>query len=720
MTAKNDTTFNLELHDDGIAVITIDLPGEAQNVLKPEFAQEIKEIIEPLSQDSSIKGLIIRSGKKGSFIAGADISVLKSVETAEQAEQIARTGQQMFQQLENLKFPVVAAIDGACLGGGLELTLACKGRVATDSPKTKLGLPEVQLGLLPGSGGTQRLPRLIGITPALDMMLTGKQLFPKQALKLGLVDEVVPAANLMKAARKRVTELSKGEQKKASMGSWFSAKGLQKLALETNPIGRNVLFDQAKKQLLKKTRGNYPAPEKILECVEKGVNQGQAAGYAIEAKNFGDLVISSQAKALISIFFATTELKKDSGVDSDAEAATVDKVGVLGGGLMGSGIAYVSADKAGKQVRVKDISEKGINGALNYSWKLINKKLKRRILSDSQAKKIISRLTGSTDYAGFKDCDMVIEAVFEDLKLKHQMVNDVEENCSEKTIFATNTSSIPITDIAQAAKRPEQVVGLHYFSPVEKMPLLEIITTDKTADWVVATCVELGKQQGKTPIVVNDGAGFYVNRILAPYMNEAGLLLSEGVAVEKLDSALVDAGFPVGPITLLDEVGIDVATKVAPILQDAFGERMAPPKAFDKLLEDDRKGRKNGRGFYKYDKASKGKKEVDESVYRVLGVEPTKHVDKAEIVERGILLMANEAALCLEEGIIRSARDGDIGAIFGIGFPPFHGGPFRYMDSLGIDKVVERLEYYKNLYGERFTPAPILLKIKDNSETFHQ
>lgn len=385
---------------------------------------------------------------------------------------------------------------------------------------------------------------------------------------------------------------------------------------------------------------------------------------------------------------------------------------------MGSGIAYVSVDKAGKQVRVKDVNSKGINGALNYSWKIISKKMKRRIISPSDARNTMSYLTGSTDYKGFKDCDMMIEAVFEDLELKHQMVKDVEENCSEKTIFATNTSSIPISKIAEGAKRPEQVVGLHYFSPVEKMPLLEIIKTDKTADWVIATCVALGKQQGKTPIVVNDGAGFYVNRILAPYVNEAGILLSEGVAIETLDKAMVKAGFPVGPITLLDEVGIDVATKVAPILQDAFGDRMEPPKAFSKLLDDDRKGRKNNRGFYQYPVKGK-KKQVDESVYRVLGVEPGKEVSSAEIAERGMLLMANEAARCLDEGIIRSARDGDVGAIFGIGFPPFHGGPFRYMDKRGVATIVDRLEHYQNLYGERFKPADALVKMKENQESFY-
>ncbi|GAA4357442.1 fatty acid oxidation complex subunit alpha FadJ [Kangiella marina] len=715
---SDNTFFTLEHSDDGIAIIAIDLPGESQNVLKMEFIEELEPVIEQIKTDSSVKGLIIKSGKPGSFIAGADITMFGKMNTADDAEQLSAQGHQFFNTLEKLNKPVVAAIHGACLGGGLELALCCGGRVISDSPKTKLGLPEVQLGVLPGGGGTQRLPRLIGIAPSLDMMLTGKQLFPKQAKKLGLVDEVVPEANLMKAARQRIADLRKGKEKKTSFGSYFSVKGLQKLVLESNPVGRNIIFDQARKTVEKKTKGNYPAPKKIIECVDKGMSQGMKAGLAIEARNFGQLVVSPEAKALISVFFATTELKKDNGVDSDAEAVPLRKIGVLGGGLMGSGIAYVSVDKAKKQVRVKDVSPEGVNGALNYSWKLIAKKMKKRIVSESDARRTMSQLTGAVDYAGFKDTDMVIEAVFEDIELKHKMVKDVEENCSDKTIFATNTSSIPITKIAEGAKKPEKVVGLHYFSPVEKMPLVEIIATEKTEDWVIATCVELAKQQGKTPIVVNDGAGFYVNRILAPYINEAGILLNEGGAIEKLDKAMVHAGFPVGPITLLDEVGIDVATKVAPILEDAFGERMSTPKAFEKLKDDDRKGKKNKRGFYKYDGKSKSK-EVDESVYAVLGVSPDKHVEGKEIAERGMLLMANEAARCLDEGIIRSARDGDIGAIFGIGFPPFQGGPFRYMDSLGIDHVVARLEHYQKLHGDRFAPADILVKMESNGESFH-
>jgi len=718
--------FATSVDDQGIAVIVIDVPNESQNTLKEAFVDDISAILDDLENNSDVKGLIITSGKDDSFVAGADISMLKAVTEASQATQLSAAGQQIFNRLENLNIPTVAAINGACLGGGLELAMACHQRVATQESKTKLGLPEVQLGVLPGSGGTQRLPRLVGIATSLDMMLTGKQLNARRALKAGLVDEVVPTANLMVAAKKRIENMAKkGRWKKScdepanEWGKVFSAAGAQKLALESNSFGRKVIFDQARKTVGAKTKGNYPAPLKIIECVEMGMEHGFVKGLEVEAKYFGELVMSPEARQLMNIFFAVTELKKDSGVDGDVTPKTIHKVGVLGGGLMGAGIASVTVEKAKIPVRVKDVSIEGVNHALGYNWKLISKKLQRRQYSEIEAKAVQARLTGGTDYQGFQHADMVIEAVFEDLELKHKMVKEVEALQNEKVIFATNTSSIPIAEIATASKRPEQVVGLHYFSPVEKMPLLEIIKTEQTSAEVIATAVEFGKKQGKTVIVVNDGAGFYVNRILAPYMNEAARLVAEGVAVDQIDKALVKAGFPVGPMTLLDEVGIDVATKVAPILQQAFGERMEPPEVFEKVKADDRKGKKNGRGFYLYGDKKKSGKSVDPSIYKVLGVNPTTSISDTEIVERCMLMMLNEAARCLDEGIIRSPRDGDIGAIFGIGFPPFLGGPFRHMESLGIAQVVDRLEHYAKAKGERFTPADTLIEKKKEGKAFY-
>ena len=723
---QNQSAFSLKVSENGVGWITMDVPGESQNTLRAEFGDQINQLLDEIAQDKSIKALVLISGKETNFVAGADISMLESIDSADEAESLAKQGHEIFARLEDLNLPVVAAINGACLGGGLELALACSHRVCTDERITKLGVPEVQLGVLPGGGGTQRLPRLVGIASALDMMLTGRQLVAKQAKKLGLVDEVVPLANLRLAAEKMALK-NAGKRKrkvrelkpKFSLASLFKMPELQKLALETSSFGRRIIFDKALQTVTKKTRGNYPSPPKIIECVKTGMEEGFERGLSIEAKRFGELVVSPESAQLMNIFFATTEMKKDNGVDGDVEPGNIDRVGILGGGLMGAGIAYVTAEKAGKRVRIKDISESGINNALKYCWEIYRKQIKRRRMTITEASKRFASVSGTTDYRGFKKVDLVIEAVFEDLDLKKQMVKEVEEVCGENVIFATNTSSIPIKDIAEGASRPERVIGLHYFSPVEKMPLLEIIKSDKTSDEVIAASVEFGKQQGKTVIVVDDGAGFYVNRILAPYMNEAGRLVAEGVAVDSIDRALVDAGFPVGPITLLDEVGIDVATKVAPILEDAFGERMSPPAMFDKLKADDRKGRKNGKGFYRYDVKGKGKKPVDETVYRVLGISPDKMMSDEDIAERCLLMMVNEAVRCLEDGIIRNTRDGDIGSIFGIGFPPFLGGPFRYIDSLGADKVVAKLNQLAQAHGERFQPAKMLIEKAEAGESFY-
>ncbi|KKO46851.1 multifunctional fatty acid oxidation complex subunit alpha [Arsukibacterium ikkense] len=711
MTKQQASSFSLAIRDDKVAVITMDIAGESMNVLKASFADEIDAILNAIQSDSSVKGVVIISGKKDSFIAGADISMLDSCQSAEQAQDIARMGQQMFDRLEQLTVPLVAAIHGPCLGGGLELAMACHARVATDSVKTVLGLPEVQLGLLPGSGGTQRLPRLVGVQKALDMMLTGKQLRAVPAKKAGLVDEVVPVSILLEAAVKRALQ---GKTKAAAKD-----KGLLAKLLENTAPGRNLLFSQALKQTLKKTQGNYPAPVRILEVVRKGLDSGYAAGLAAEAKAFGQLCMTKESAALRSLFFATTQMKKETGA-GDTQPKPVHKVAVLGGGLMGGGIANVSSTKAGVPVRIKDINEQGISNALKYSYKLLEKKFKRRFISKAEMQKQLLLLTGSTDYSGFHDVDLVIEAVFEDLDLKQKMVADIEQHCAEHTIFASNTSSLPISQIAAKALRPENVIGLHYFSPVDKMPLVEVIAHDKTSAQTIATTVAFARKQGKTPIVVKDGAGFYVNRILALYMNEAATILLAGEPVEKIDRALVKFGFPVGPVTLLDEVGIDVGAKISPILTEQLGERFAAPAAFDKLLADGRKGKKSEKGFYLYGKtAKKGAKTVDNSVYNVLGVTPAGKLSSEAIAARCTVQMLNEAVRCLDEGVIACARDGDIGAIFGIGFPPFLGGPFRYIDTLGVTNLVATLRQLQAEHGERFAPCQRLLTMAEHNSRFY-
>ncbi|MFT5451945.1 MAG: 3-hydroxyacyl-CoA dehydrogenase/enoyl-CoA hydratase/3-hydroxybutyryl-CoA epimerase, partial [Enterobacterales bacterium] len=491
------------------------------------------------------------------------------------------------------------------------------------------------------------------------------------------------------------------------------------LLLEKNQIGLNFLFQQARKKVLEITKGNYPAPELIIDCVEDWASGDEQKGFATEAKNFAKLVLSPESEQLIKVFFAVTDLKKDKFVGPDVQSKAVKKLGVLGGGLMGAGIAFVSADKANATVRIKDLEEQGINHALKYAHDRLQAKVKKRHYTKHQAADKMSKLSGTTDYSGFGDVDMVIEAVFESIDLKHSMLKDVEANCPKSTIFASNTSSIPITEIAAKAKRPENVIGMHYFSPVEKMPLLELIVTKKTSQEVIATAVEFGRKQGKTVIVVNDGAGFYTSRVLAAYMNEAGHLISEGVPVEDIDSAMTSFGYPVGPITLLDEVGIDVGTKITPVLEQAFGKRMTPASAFFKLTESGRQGRKNKKGFYDYQQKTKGKRLVDETVYADLGVKPTNKMAPEIISERCNLMLINECIRCLGEGILQSPRDGDIGAIFGLGYPPFLGGPFRYSEKLGLAKLIERFEYFEKNIDQRFKPCQYLVEMVKQDKTFY-
>ncbi|BCN24719.1 fatty acid oxidation complex subunit alpha FadJ [Vibrio alfacsensis] len=703
---SEQNAFSLKIDEQNIAWLAIDVPNEKMNTLQAAFADEMKEIFAQLKDSSNVKGMIVYSLKPDNFVAGADVRMLDACTTASEAEALAKQGQDLFQQLSDLPYPVVAAIHGPCLGGGLELALACDYRVCTDSDKTRLGLPEVQLGLLPGSGGTQRLPRLIGLLPSLDLILTGKQLRAKKAKKLGVVDACVPETILLDVATQFIEKgKNKGSKKQSTKEKLVSGSGL----------GRKFVFEQAAKKANEKTRGNYPAMPAILEVIQHGLEKGFAQGQELEAKRFGELVMSSESKALRSIFFATTEMKKENG--TDAEPASIRKVGVLGGGLMGAGISHVSVAKAKVPVRIKDVSNDGVLNALNYNYKLFEKQRKRRILSKADLQAKMLQLSGGVDFTSFNHIDVVIEAVFEDLDLKQQMVADIEANAKSETIFATNTSSLPIHKIAEKAERPENIVGLHYFSPVEKMPLVEVIPHETTSDETISTVVALAKKQGKTPIVVKDKAGFYVNRILAPYMNEAAHILLANEPIEQLDGALLDFGFPVGPITLLDEVGVDIGAKIMPILVKELGERFQGPDVFDTLLNDGRKGRKTGKGFYTY----KGKKkEVDKSVYKLLNLTPESKLSDTDIALRCVLPMLNEAVRCLDEGIIRSPRDGDIGAIFGIGFPPFLGGPFRYMDQFGLKELVEKMNEFASKYGDRYAPCDGLLTRAGEERNFYE
>ena len=708
--------FRFDLDADGVATVLIDRAGESMNTLGVDLVTELSDVVGRLEQDD-VRAVVLGSAKKD-FLAGADIRMFDDFSGPEDAIDGLKAMHAIFQRIEDLHAtggkPVVVAIDGACLGGGLELALTGSMRICTASPRTQLGQPEVQLGVIPGAGGTQRLPALVGLASGLEMIVGGKPVRHHKARKLGLVDEVVPPEVLLDVARIRAVEAIGAGR---SRGPRMSTEILQRLALEKNPAGRGFVFKKATDAMLDATGGHYPAPGRAIEAIRIGVEQGRDAGYAAEIRFFAELVFSPESEALRSIFFATNELKADPGIDGDAEPKSVDHIAVMGGGLMGGGIAAVSAINAGATVRIKEVDESGVERGLGYVARVLGKQAKRRRLSEFEVDRVRNRVTGTTTWTGFAATDLVIEAVFESLELKQSIVTEVEAITEQDTIFASNTSSLPIADIAEASKRPENVVGMHYFSPVERMPLLEVIRTDETADWVTATAVQVGKDQGKTVIVVRDGTGFYTTRILGPYSNEAQFLLAEGASVEDIDGAMTDWGFPVGPLLLADEVGIDVGAHISVILADAFGDRMVGPPLMRGLIDDDRKGRKNGRGFYEYDQGERG--DVDETVYDALGVSRERTpMDRTAIARRMSLALINEAARCLEDGILRSARDGDIGAVFGIGYPPFRGGPFWTIDAMGAGAVVDELESLASEHGERFSPAEVIVSAAKTGSTF--
>ncbi len=709
------TNLRLDLEGD-VAVVTIDVPNEPVNTLNASVVGEFGRLFDFLESEPSVRAAVLISGKPDIYIAGADIEQFLTLKSAKDAEALSRAGQQLLMRLEKLRVPVVAAVNGACLGGGLESALACSYRIASDNAKTVLALPEVQLGLIPGAGGTQRLPRQIGLTAALDMILTGKNIRAKKALSLGLVDEMVHPAILRDIAVKRAREIADGTRPR-SQG--HTGSGIAARALEGTGAGRSIVFRQARQQTQAKTKGNYPAPLAAIDAVETGYSKGIDAGYAEEARLFGEMSQTEVSRQLIFLFFATTALKKDTGVsDPNAKGAPVRKIGVLGAGFMGAGIASVAA-QAGTAVRLKDADTARVANGLRSVREVLKERLTKKQITRTQFDDQLILVNGTTDYSGFRNADIVIEAVFEDLAVKHQVIRETEKQTSDHTIFASNTSTIPIARLAQASARPDRVIGMHFFSPVPKMPLLEVIVHEGTARDVTATVVAYGKKLGKTVIVVNDGPGFFANRILTPYINEAGKLLDEGAKIEAIDRALVDFGFPVGPITLVDEVGIDVAGKAGNIIADAFGERMRPSTSLQHVLSAGRFGRKNRKGFYKYDE--KGKKEgVDETVYDVIpNAVARRDFPADEIRERTVMAMLNEAARALEDGIVRSPRDGDIGAVFGIGFPPFRGGPFRYIDTLGSADVVKRLRALNSRFAGRYEPAPILVRMAETNERFY-
>jgi len=676
------------------------------NVLTDAATRELDKMADTLLADDEIKAVVL-IGKPNNFLAGADIGMIQTVTSEDDAYQISRELQTILLKFENLSSPVIAAIHGPCLGGGLEVAMACHYRIATTSPKTVLGLPEVKLGLLPGGGGTQRLPRLIPLDKAMDGILTGKNFRPEQAKALGLVDEAVPEAYLKEIAIQRARAVARGEMVIKP-----------KLPALPPPKMLTALYEQAKEMVAKQSRGVYPAPMEILESVYKGLSEGIDAGYEEEARRFGKLVVSKEAAALTHVFFVDTAAKSDRGVGKDIKSRPLRKIGVLGAGIMGAGIAAIKADQ-GYLVRLKDTSMEAAGKGLQAAGKVLSGKWLRRPRGEYEYRRRFDLISATEGYTGFKTVDMVIEAVFEDVELKHNVIREVEPILPEHAIFASNTSAIPITRLAQASQRPDQFIGMHYFSPVHRMPLVEIIATKDTSPETTATAWEICKKCGKTPIIVNDGVGFYTTRVISRYIQEGMLMLDEGAKIEDVDKAAMSMGFPVGPITVSDEVGLDTGYKVGKILAEIFAGRVEGATIDRKLVEDGRFGRKNEKGFYEY---RNGKKlGPDPSAYDFTAAGRQRiDMSREEIVERLLLAFCNEAAVCLEENILRSPRDGDVGGILGIGFPPNLGGPFFYMDHRGIADVVQSLEGLEEKFGSRFSAPQVLRDMAKEGRLFYK
>jgi 3-hydroxyacyl-CoA dehydrogenase / enoyl-CoA hydratase / 3-hydroxybutyryl-CoA epimerase len=689
--------------NEGIATLCLDQADSKVNVLGPELFGELQTAVSKLENDSSCTGLLITSAKSGQFIAGADISTIKGVRSIEAGRTISREAQILFDRLERLKFPTVVAINGNCLGGGLELALATGYRLASDDRYT-IGLPEVQLGVIPGAGGTQRLPKLIGLKAALDLILAGKRIKPSAALKQGVVDEVVPASLLESRALAALKELiaKKGRacERVAKRERSVSTKLLENLA------ARSFLPTAVRRELLKKTKGQYPAPLKALEAVLASQGKNREEGYQLEAELFGECSAGSVSRSLIHLYEITTANRSASDQLAAQHPWKTTPIGVLGAGLMGSGISTVLAN-LGFQVRVRDPREQGLAGCLAYADKVNAKDEKRRRIRKFDRQQRLSRISPSLDYSGFDHCSFVIEAVFEDVDLKRQMVKEVAEHSGPQTIFASNTSSIPIHQIAEASEHPDRVIGMHFFSPVEKMQLVEVVVTPQTSPEVLSATVGLAKKMNTHVIVVGDGPGFFTTRVLAAYLAQAIALYMEGAHADQIDEAMTSLGFPVGPMVLMDEVGLDVAQKVIKVMANALPERFSVPERWQDMMREGKRGKKDGRGFYKYDAKTK---EPDFELYDIAtkGIN-ARIISPIEIQDRCLYAFLAECTRTLEEGILRSEADGDLASVFGLGFPPFLGGPFHFMSEIGQNEVARKLASLESRYGPLFSIPDSLL-----------
>lgn len=721
---------NLKVLDNGVAVVTIDLVGSKMNLLSEVMLRELSVAVDAIEANPAVKGVVIISGKDDNFGAGANVEEIKALQSqpAIKIYEAVTFGKALFARIEKLNS--VAAIHGISLGGFTELALACKYRIATNDEKTQIGVPEVQLGFLPGWGGTVRMPLLIGLKPAFELISTGKNVSSHKAWRLGLIDETVAHADLAARAQEIVVQGESTLNRYKPALKEGLVRSLTKAGLQGNALGRKLFANMAGKQVMAQTKGKYPAPLEALKVCLIAVSASRETAFEAESQAFARLACSDVSKTLVGIFFAQTESKKmPAGVKPNID---IKEVGVIGAGVMGAGIAQ-SALYKGYTVVLKDIDPKALDKGVETIKGLFAELVSRGKLSGTEVDVILSGLKPTLAYEDMKDCDMVIEAVVEIMKVKKIVRSELEKVIAKPFIFATNTSSLSVSEMAEGARNPEMVVGIHFFNPVHKMPLVEVVKGSTTSDETLACAKTFSMKLGKTTVTTNDAPGFVVNRILAPYMREAIVMAEEGVPMADIERAALSFGMKMGPFVLLDEVGLDIAGHVINTLHKALGNRMSPPAILKTIESLKLLGRKGGKGIYLYDEKGERKfvmegKRFGAKKKRFLfnpDVEATlpqtpKKKSTGEIADRLFLAMAAEAALCMQEGVIDDASQLDLAMIFGTGFPPFVGGPLRYMDSMGTALAYQKLAYLSKVAGENYKPCDLLKEKGGKGEKFRK
>ncbi|ACO02578.1 3-hydroxyacyl-CoA dehydrogenase [Brucella melitensis] len=720
--------FKVETDADGIALVTWDMPEKSMNVFTVDAMQELNAIIDAVIADDKIKGVVITSGKE-TFSGGADLTMLEGMFKEFQKQKVKdpegavqtlfdNVGKMsgLFRKLETCGKPWVSAINGTCMGGAFEMSLACHARAASDAPGVKMALPEVKVGLFPGAGGTQRVPRLANQQDALQMMTTGSSLTAQRAKAMGLVTEIAPAKKLVETAKKLIKGGLKPVQPwdekgfKLPGGAIYSAAGAN-------------LWPAATAILRRETSGNYPAALAILKSVYEGLLVPFDTGLKIEQRYFTEILQTTEAGMMIrSLFVSLQELNKGARRPVDEKPTRLKKIGVIGAGFMGAGIAYVTA-KAGIPVVLIDRDQESADKGKAHTADLITKEMQKGRATEADKEKLLSLITATPDYAQLEGADLVIEAVFEDREVKRVATEKAEEVLKSSAVFASNTSTLPITGLAKVSKRPKNFIGIHFFSPVDKMMLVEVILGKKTSDKALAVALDYVRAIKKTPIVVNDTRGFYVNRCVLRYMSEAYNMLVEGVPAAMIENAARMAGMPVGPLALNDETAIDLSQKILKATLADLGPKAVDPRhveLVDKLVNEfDRKGRKNGKGFYDYP-AKPAKKHLWPGLKDLYPQQNPDTIDVKELKERFLVTIALEAARVMEEGIVTDPREADVGSILAFGFAPYTGGTLSYIDGMGAKKFVQLAKDLQKKYGAQFKAPKLLLDMAENGETFYQ